>query len=264
MFHEVFFPLVWRQPLSHKVLGVVTRLMAALMIRAGKRLFVSIPAWEPFLRQLGASSRPITYLPIPSNLPAVVPDEQAKEVRERIAPCSDALILGHFSTFGSQISEMLAAIVPPLLAADARRVGLLLGRGSKAFGRALADKHPYLKERIQVSGELSASALAAHLAACDLLLQPYPDGISSRRTSAMSGLALGRPMVTTQGDLTEIIWQETAAVALAPANSPELIMAEAEALLADAGRRIELGHRAAALYEQRFSWSRTVRTLRDQ
>ena len=41
------------------------------------------------------------------------------------------------------------------------------------------------------------SALAEHVRACDVLVQPYPDGISSRRTSAMAGLALGVAVVTT-------------------------------------------------------------------
>ena len=54
-------------------------------------------------------------------------------------------------------------------------------------------------------------ALADHIGACDLLIQPYPDGISSRRTSAMAGLALGIPVITTTGSLTESLWAETRA-----------------------------------------------------
>ncbi len=48
------------------------------------------------------------------------------------------------------------------------------------------------------------------------MIQPYPDGISSRRTSAMAGLALGLPIVSTSGHLTETIWAEHAAVVLTP------------------------------------------------
>ena len=38
--------------------------------------------------------------------------------------------------------------------------------------------------------------LSRHLQACDVLVQPYPEGITSRRTSAMAALAHGRAIVT--------------------------------------------------------------------
>ena len=56
--------------------------------------------------------------------------------------------------------------------------------------------------------------LSAHIAACDLFVQPYPDGITSRRTSAMACLSQARPVVTTTGHLTEPLWAESDAVAL--------------------------------------------------
>ena len=66
-------------------------------------------------------------------------------------------------------------------------------------------------------GERDASA---HISACDLMLQPYPDGISTRRTSAMVGLAHGRALATTSGHLTESLWAESGAVAISPVNEP--------------------------------------------
>jgi len=89
---------------------------------------------------------------------------------------------------------------------------LLLGAGSERFREALVERHPSWSARVHAAGYLSASDLGAHIAACDLFVQPYPDGITSRRTSAMACLSRGRPVVTTSGRLTEPLWAETRAV----------------------------------------------------
>lgn len=45
--------------------------------------------------------------------------------------------------------------------------------------------------RGKVTGEASPSQLAAAIGACDDMMQSYPDGVSSRRLTAMAALALG-------------------------------------------------------------------------
>jgi glycosyltransferase involved in cell wall biosynthesis len=93
-------------------------------------------------------------------------------------------------------------------------------------------------------------------------VQTYPDGASSRRSSLMAGLGLGLPIVTTAGALSETLWRESEAVALAPAGSTAAITAAAEGLLADRDRRLRLGERARCLYRERFGLDRLVHTLR--
>src|SRR4030095_5175189 len=88
---------------------------------------------------------------------------------------------------------------------------LLLGAGSERFRDALIERHPSWSARVHAAGYLSASDLGAHIAACDLFVQPYPDGITSRRTSAMACLSRGRPVVTTSGHLTAPLCAETRA-----------------------------------------------------
>ena len=92
-------------------------------------------------------------------------------------------------------------------------------------------------------------------------MQPYPDGVSSRRTTVMAGLAHGRPVATTAGPLTEPVWSETGAVALAPVAEPGGLARLAEALLADPEARDRLAAAARLTYEQIFSLERTVVAL---
>lgn len=75
----------------------------------------------------------------------------------------------------------------------------------------------------------------------------------------MAGLALGCPTVTTEGYLSEPFWRTSGAVLVA---GPEEIAAAVLALLADPGRRADLGRRGAELYQSRFAVEHTVRLLR--
>ena len=122
--------------------------------------------------------------------------------------------------------------------------------------------HPRLSGRVHATGTLSAESLSRHLAACDLLLQPYPDGVSARRTSAMAGLAHGLAVVTTKGTLTESLWEETGAVALAPAGDDEALLVEVQSLLASAETRARLGAAGRGLYRERFDLAHTIAALR--
>jgi glycosyltransferase involved in cell wall biosynthesis len=262
MFHEVAYPLGNGQPIRHNFLGLVTRLMAALVARSAERCFVSIPAWIPLLVRLRGRRGGIDWLPVPSNLPTTADPQAVAAVRRRYAPEPGQLIIGHFGTYGGLISELLAEVMPRVLGPDVRRVGLLIGRGGKLARDRMAADHPDLQHRLFVTGELSREEVVAHIAACDLLLQPYPDGISSRRTSGMAGLALGVPTVTTIGQLSEPLWDKEGIVGLAPAGDPAAVAAVAERFLTDPAARRDVGRRGREAYVRRFQIERTVATLR--
>jgi glycosyltransferase involved in cell wall biosynthesis len=263
MFHEVAHPCAWGQPLRHNVLGVVQRVMAGLAARSAARLFVSTPWWAPRLRRLAPASGPATWAPVPSTIADSADSAAVAEVRGKVGCGAGSLLVGHFGSFGDgPVPRLLASVLPPVLRADAGRVGLLIGRGGEAFVERLLDEHPGLAGRLTATGGLAADAAAAHLRACDLLLQPYPDGVSGRRTSLMAGLALGVPLATTHGPATEPVWAG-GPVALAPADDPAALVAVAERLLADPGARRRLGEKGRAVYEARFSIDRTVRALRE-
>jgi glycosyltransferase involved in cell wall biosynthesis len=139
---------------------------------------------------------------------------------------------------------------------------LLLGEGSEAAGLRLTALHPRLAGRIFATGRLAERDLSHHVAACDLMLQPYPDGISSRRTSAMVAIAHGRPIVTTGGWLTEPLWADAGAAILAPAGDAHALAASVAAILFDARERDAIGQRGAALYDARFDVRHAVAALR--
>ncbi len=128
--------------------------------------------------------------------------------------------------------------------------------------RALVASVPMVRDRIHGAGRVSRSDAALTLSACDLLVQPYPDGVTTRRTSVMAGLLNSRAVVTTTGHLTEPVWAETGAVGLAPATDIESVVATVRALLAKDDDRAALAVRGEKTYRERFALDHTIRALR--
>jgi glycosyltransferase involved in cell wall biosynthesis len=258
MFHEVAYPRDPGQPLKHRVLALVTRQMARWTSHCADRIFVSILGWGDLLRELGVHKR-TRWLPVPSNIVQSADPAGVRGVRGQFGP---GPLIGHFGTYGALVLIELRPVILDLLKRDTSRSLLLLGRGSDAFANELCRAEPSLGDRVRGTGALDAPSLAEHLSACDLLVQPYPDGISCRRSSAMAGLALGVPVVSSVGHLTESIWAESGAVALARDTTPAALAAAAEAALANKAQLAELGIRGARLYRDRFDLRATIGELR--
>jgi glycosyltransferase involved in cell wall biosynthesis len=261
MFHEVAFPIDRSQPLRLNLLGAANRTMAAFAARAARRIFVSTVSWEALLRRIIPENAPIVCLPLPSTIPVVEDREGIAAVRRNFPPAAGPLV-GHFGTFGIEIANLLDKILPALLDQAPSADALLIGRNSQRYATAIAREHPKLARRIHASGKLTPSEVSMHISACDLLLQPYPDGITTRRTSAMVALAHGRAVVTNSGQLTEPIWSEHRAVAIAPSNDVAAGAMLARDLLGDSARREQFGASGAKLYAEKFDIRHTIATLR--
>lgn len=262
MFHEVHFPVSRQQSTAHHLLGEMTRLMASLVARAAERLFVSIPAWEVMLNPLMPRPAPVMWLPVPSVIPRIEDAASRAALRARYAPSSDGFIIGHFGTYALHITKNLRPLLPLLLTEHRERVALLLGRGGEALRDELHSLYPELTDRIYATGALSAEDLSRHLSACDVMVQPFTDGVSTRRTSVMAALAHGLPIVTTSGPLTESFWDENGAVLLAPAEDLQAQAQATERLLANPEQRSRLSCAALKLYDERFDIQHTIAALR--
>lgn len=256
----------------HNAAALVHRLMALALVQTSRRIWVSIPEWERRWGPLRFGRRvEFRWLPVPSNI-SVTRDPAAAEVARALlarAPRVDAGtesgeggLVAHFGTFGEHHLPQLRTVFTAMLRDDPSfRLGLL-GPGGERLLAQLVETEPAWRVRVIATGALSAPVLSACLSLADVVVQPYTDGISGRRGSAMAPLAHGCAVVTTEGFLTEPLWRESGAVALAPAEAAERVAAEALRLLHDAPRRARLARAARALYEERFSVARVVSALR--
>jgi len=261
MVHEPFLDFrggSWKQ----KGVAAVHRLMTMVLLKTARRVWMSIPAWEARWRPyaLGRSLR-FNWLPVPSNIPVV---DDARSVQERRARYVSATghLIGHFGTCDRNIARLLLDSVPTLLQNGSPQKMLLVGRGSEAMRAELVRRNSELADRVYATGSLTNAEVSLHVRACDVMFQPYIDGVSSRRTSVMVGLAHGVPIVTTKGELTESLWAESEAVSLAAVADVTAMVNETRLLLADETKRIRLSSTARSLYQDRFDVRHTIAALR--
>ena len=261
MVHEPFYPWLWRDKPTRWLLAAGQRRMMRTLLAASSRVYVSIPGWEKYLRAYKSGEQlAITWLPIFSTIPVVRDKSKVAALLQSLRPAGQTVI-GSFGTFGGAIGEMLFEVLPALLLKNPQRVGLLLGRGGEHLGARIRASYPQLSEQLFAPGELPPEDVSLNLQACDLLVQPYPDGVSSRRTSVMAGLAHGIPIVTTEGFLSEPLWAETGCVALAAASDLQNLIQAAEALLSRPDLCDGLSARARTVYDENFALERTIREL---
>ncbi|MDZ4685106.1 MAG: glycosyltransferase [Planctomycetaceae bacterium] len=251
MFHEPFYSF-GRQRLRRNVLALVTHVMAGLLLIAGRTIYISVPAWEPLLRPWNLLRRRMTWLPIPTTIPAAPPVETEAD---------GPLVVGHFGTYGEQMRPGLLKLFTALLSQRSDIQFKLLGGGGKAFAAELGALVPAHAGRISAFDRLPDDVVAQEIRTCDVMLQYYPDGVSSRRTSVMACLANGVPVVTTTGWLSEPDWAESQAVSLAPADDVAAIVTTVARLLDDPAERVRLAVTGYEFYHEQFSLDRTFNVL---
>jgi glycosyltransferase involved in cell wall biosynthesis len=261
MFHEPYFYFGLARP-HRNALAAVQRVMAALLLRAAGESYVATETWcrylEPYLPAL--APEPVT-LPIPSSIPRGDADAAAR-IRAGITGSSATPLVGHFGTYGDHIAPVLQRTLSQLLATVPDLSILCMGAGSDAFVARMLSRSPRLDGRLHATGRRAHAEIAAHVLACDLLVQPYPDGVTTRRTSVMAGLINARPVVTTSGPLTEPVWERTGAVALAAATSVDDLVSRTISLLVSDVERRDLAARGERAYLAGFALEHTIVQLR--
>ncbi len=261
MVHEPYLAFgegSWRQ----NIVAILHRLMTITLLRAASRVWISIPAWEACWRPYALGRKvPFAWMPVPSNVPYVAQPGSIARLRQRYLG-DGQLLAGCFGIHGSKATKQLEAVIPLVMKACPELVTLLLGKGSQECRDALTAQLPELAGRIHAAGTLAPDLLSEHLAACDLMLQPYPDGISTRRSSAMAALSHGVPLITTTGFLTEDFWMHSPAIVTVPAGDAPAFADAAARLLRDPGRRQRMGMEARRLYDARFDIRHVIAALR--
>jgi glycosyltransferase involved in cell wall biosynthesis len=258
MFHEPYMYFSVKRPWRN-VAAAVQRVMARTLMEASTRVYYSSATWDRYLRPYGAPAGAIT-LPIPATVPAAADENEVPQFRAAFAP-SGGPVVGHFGTFGEHVTtELLPILLALHQQAPAVSVALIGDRGDE-FQRRLRGQRPNMP-RTFATGRLPLERVAAAIRACDVLVQPYPDGVTTRRTTIMAGLISGVATVTSEGPLTEGVWYDTHAACLAPSGNATATAGQVCRLLADAAERRDQARRGRDTYGRSFAIERTVAVLR--
>jgi hypothetical protein len=235
--------------------------MTVVLLRAATQVWMSIPAWQSRLQPYALGRAvPFTWLPIPSAL--------SQPTSAAVAAVRSALggerrcLIGHFSTYGSLVSTLLDALLPDLLGRTPHAQLVLIGANGDAYASTFRARYPNHRDRVLTTGSIDPGQIATHIAACDLLVQPYPDGVSARRTTTMAGLFLGVPVVTTTGHLTEPFWERSHAVRLSAVGDWSTFNAHVSQLLSTPDDRRRLAREGRRYYDEHFDVRHTIAALR--
>jgi glycosyltransferase involved in cell wall biosynthesis len=246
----------WKQ----RLVALVHRRMVRVLLRSSSRVFVSIPGWESYLRPFARQGQLFEWLPIPETISVAASPSATADTRHRLS--SNAPILGHLGTYSTEVIQFLRPALLIVLNEVPEVHLLLLGKNSKHFAVSLVTGVPRFRNRIHATGILPDLELSHHIAACDLMLQPYPDGLSTRRTSLMNVIAHGVAVVSNTGHLTEDFWHTSDAVALSPVSEPHRLAEDCLRLLRNPDERNRLAQAGLSLYRSRFDWRHVIAKLR--
>jgi glycosyltransferase involved in cell wall biosynthesis len=200
---------------------------------------------ETLARELGYAC---AHVPVGSNITPIAVSGTAARVRLGI---EGKLVVALFGTaHESRALDHAEAAIAQLAArrrAD-RLCVLALGRDSPT------PTHPSGVE-VRTPGSLASAELSLHLRASDILLLPFTDGLSTRRTTLMAGLAHGLPVLGLRGVNTDrVLVRDAGAMVMTPCGDLGAYARAAVQLMDDPARLRAVGDAGRRLYERSFDW----------
>jgi glycosyltransferase involved in cell wall biosynthesis len=257
MAHEPF--LAFEHGFKQRLAACVHRGMVWVLLRLSGRAFAGNQLWIKTLSLWCPRGLTIEWLPVPSTLPLVDDLSAMQPAREKWAGATG--LIGHFGTFGAHTREVLGEPLRLVLDRSPGVRALLLGKNGDLFLSDWAKDYPHLADRVTAPGKQDLGQLSIGLLACDLMLQAYGGGISTRNTSLMAILQHGKPLVATRGHVTDPEWDDWDVVELAQAGDSEGLAERAIRLLENQSLRQAKGAAGKELYEKLFSINRLIGTL---
>lgn len=223
-------------------------------------------AVEPWARrfQRWFPKTPVFHLPSGSNV-EVQPNRREAVRRER-GISERTVVLGLFGRLGAtRPLDLVRKSAERLRAEGLEPLIYYLGLQAESVrSSSMLAELPLLAE-----GPLQTDEISTRMSAIDIFLVPIEEGVSSRRTSLMAGLAHGLATVATSGSITDDIFlrENGRALMLADINDPSLFANHVLTLALDVQRRSTIAAAGRAFFEREFAWERLgerlLRSLRD-
>ncbi len=198
---------------------------------------------------LPSASRKAHFISVGPNLPILEP---LADVRFE----SQIPTVAVFSITGGEAGVLETRTIIAAVRYIAQKIGKLrlavFGRNADSAEATLRSSLQDLPVELSVEGLLEESQLVERLSAADVLL--FVRGpISSRRSSAIAGIACGLPVVAYAGSETAPPITDAGVILVSQGNQDELNAALLR-VLSDPAYRSDLAARSRASFTQHFSW----------
>jgi glycosyltransferase involved in cell wall biosynthesis len=164
--------------------------------------------------------------------------------------------IGVFSITGGEPGALEVQAIVEAARHAAEKIGNLrlsvFGRHAEVQEGALRDGLRDVPVQVSVEGVIDPAQVVEQLYQCDVLLF-VRGNISSRRSSAIAGIACGLPLIAFSGSETAPPITE-AGVVLIPPGQQQALNEALERVLSDGAYRNELSSRSKAAYREYFAW----------
>ncbi len=255
-FHELYIPF------NHSIkrnLGALWQRSAAILLASGSHaISVTAGEWERRLKEIGIRKR-VPVIPVGSNIPRVtVSHEEHVYLRKQILGSAEGfLVVG----FGAWRDRDIPAALGALRRLKRRGPAKMVWIG----GGNLDDRHRVAIEQalrangltgidVEWTGVLPHPQVSRFLSVCDGMILPFIDGVSTRRTSAVTALQHGLPLLTTQGPRPEPWFVHGQNVYLTPVGDTNALEEALVELAETPELRTRLGQGARELFDAHFAW----------
>ena len=204
-------------------------------------------SWGP------ASRKGDVFIPVGANIPVAVAAENASEKSDVVDGIPTAVVFG--ITGGDAGVEETSRIIEAVRFA-VTRVGkmrlVVLGRNSESAETSLRKALGDVPVEIQVHGVVAAEQVAGLLLASDVLVF-VRGAISSRRGSAIAGIACGLPVIAWSSAETAAPITDAGVVLISSEDRAQLGEALAR-VLGDRAYRAALAERSRKAHRESFAW----------
>ena len=202
------------------------------------------------LSWLHAAPSHAAFIPVGPNLP--IPAEFLTVSQQNAVPT-----IGVFSITGGESGAREAQIIVAAVRFAAQRLGRLrlsvFGRHAELREATLREGLRDLPVELSVGGVIGPDQVVQKLSACDVLLF-VRGNISTRRGSAVAGIACGLPVIAYSGSETAAPITDAGVVLVSP-DQPDDLHTALVRVLSDALYRADLAARSGATYQAHFAWS---------
>jgi glycosyltransferase involved in cell wall biosynthesis len=205
----------------------------------------------------------VAFIPVGPNLP--IPSDPPARMGQSSVPS-----IGVFGITGGAAGARETRWIIEAVRRATQQVGrlrlLVFGRHAELREQDLRTGLRGLPVEVSVEGVLDPAQVVDRLSACDVFLF-VRGGISSRRGSAIAGIACGLPVIAFSGSETAAPITDAGVILVNP-DVPEELNAALANVLADSALRSDLASRSRAVYVEHLAWpaiaSQFARLLRRQ
>jgi glycosyltransferase involved in cell wall biosynthesis len=226
---------------------VQVRTMRRVLVLADLAVFTVPPE---NLSWLSVSPPNAVFVPVGPNLP--IPSTPLKPKQQDQIPT-----IGVFSITGGESGARETQVILASVRHSVQQIGklrlLIFGRHADLRETELREGLRDLPLELSVEGLVEPAQVVQKLSVCDALL--FVRGpISSRRGSAIAGIACGLPVIAYRGSETTAPITD-AGVVLVSLDQPDDLNVALVRVLSDSVYRMDLAARSRAAYQTHFAWS---------